>query len=155
MTYENGVIFALFLQLIRSVKLYFVCHSQFSKNLRKIYYRVRWSNGSPVILEQDELNPSTNKTLTKIFLWVLLNLILILFSWLWVFYSILVDVIYFKNNLIGVPEQIKLFKWKINNLDLSSDEILHYWYEIYPKSHKTFSAYKKAYLEELKFRELI
>ena len=153
--YELGVFWAAIIWLLETSRLFLSLNSQLNRNLRKVGCRVRWAGGQPRMMEQDEINPTRNKVIIKSSLYLLWGLISIALSWLFVIYSMVRWVKSFYSYNFGAPEVIKIQRFKMNNIDMSFDEILKLMYDVEVflgskmKDNK-FLDYKKRHIEKMK-----
>jgi len=156
--YELGVFWASIIWLVETSRLFLSLNSQLNRNLRKVGCRVRWAGGQPRMMEQDEINPTRNKVIIKSSLYILWGIISIALSWLFVIYSIARWVKSFYSYNFNVPELVKIQRFKMNNIDMSFDEILKLMYEVevlFSSKMKdiNYLDYKKRHIEKMKLFE--
>lgn len=153
--YEQGVFLAFVIWLIETTGLFLSLNSKLNSNLRKVGCRLRWSGGQPIMIEQDEINPTKNKIIIKFSLYILSGIVSIIFSWLFVIYSIAKWVKSFCSYNFGTPEVVKIQRFKMKNIDMNFDQILKLMYDVEvvlgPQTKKTkFLDYKKNHIEKMK-----
>lgn len=156
--YELGVFWAFIIWLIETSRLVFSLNSQLNRNLRKVGCKIRWAGGQPRMMEQDEINPTRIKVITKSSLYLLWGMISIALSWLFVIYSTVRHIKSFCSYYFDTPEVVKIQRFKMKNIDMSFDEILKLMYdvEIFLDSKMKdikFVEYKKRHIEKMKLFE--
>lgn len=100
-------------------------NSQAARNLRKIGLRYRWSNLQPVRMERDDYLPRPIWTTFKVLIWCILGLLSIAFSWLSVFFSV-VMIVHSWSKASGKPAAVKELEWRLRNFDLTFDQIVEH-----------------------------
>lgn len=153
--YELGLLWALIIWLIETLRLFLSLNSQLNRNLRKVGCRIRWTGGQPTMMEQDEINPTKKNIIIKYSLYLLWGLISVALSWLFVIYSFIRWIKLFYSYNFDVPEAIKIQRFKMKNIDMSFDEVLKLMYDVEvllnPKvKAKKFIGYKKSHIEKMK-----
>lgn len=118
--YETGIFVAFLLWCYSLIFTIIMVNSKMNRNLHKIGKKISFS-GNVV----DIVNPKPSKITSFIlyFLLYLVSLILIIFSWLYVFVVVSVMLYRWYKNL-GEPTAFKEYRWKMKNIDMSLDDII-------------------------------
>jgi hypothetical protein len=154
--YEIGMVWSFILCLLESINRFNFLNSQFSRNLRKVGIRLKWSNGMPTMMEFTDLLPSKIHTTFKIFLFFIIGCFYVFLSWIYVVYSLFTWIKFFYKNNFNIPEVIKIARFKLKNSDMDFDEVLLQIYQLdkflMPKmKNMKFFDYKENHLEKMKF----
>ncbi|WP_036217228.1 hypothetical protein [Massilia sp. LC238] len=121
--YELGCFVAFILWLYRTVILLVAINSTAERNLRKVGMRHSWYTGSVVVMTYSAEYKHLLASVIKFAAIRLMFLVGIIFSWIsvvWFFGSL----IYLKGKDSGAPAEVKEFRWKLRNRDLSFDDLV-------------------------------
>ena len=147
--YEIGVFVALAIVLIRFIYAFLKLNSKLSKNLELIGRRLSYFSLEAKAITLSYRNQGiVLKILKFLIIWLFLPLILIFLSWLYVVYLIGIH-LYQLIQTLGVPNDIKEYRWKINNLDLSFDQMVELTYKLVNHGDMTLEQFKNSINEGL------
>lgn len=147
--YEIGVFVALAIVLIRFIYAFLKLNSKLSKNLELIGRRLSYFSLEAKAITLSYRNQGiVLKILKFLIIWLFLPLILIFLSWLYVVYLIGIH-LYQLIQTLGVPNDIKEYRWKINNLDLSFDQMVELTYKLVNHGDMTLEQFKNSINESL------
>lgn len=150
-TYENGILFAFLLWIIGVVRVIILSNSRAQKNLEKIGKRISYNLGMIVDITYDQ--ESKLWTITKfILLHILLPLPFVMLSWVYVVFSVIFYIYVFLKDL-GAPQNIKEFRWKLRNTDLTLDQLIMHLIKINDHNPNDFESIKKELVENIRYRK--
>ena len=149
MTYENGLVIALFMWLATNVMLLVNEFSLFNRNLKKVGFRLSWLNGQPKPLTSDDVERPMWMSLIKYLFLAGIGLASCLLSWLYVALAVGMFV-YRKAKDSGAPEHIKSYRWQMRNVDMARDQIIREMMKIAAIEPEKFEEFKDETLTEMK-----
>lgn len=148
--YEMGMGVALLLWLY-SVIMYIVnANSLMARNLRKIGKRISLT-GNTV----DIIYPESSKMVTvlKFFMvYFVFGLPLIVFSWVYVA-LIGGGILYAWQKNLGEPKEIKEYRWRMKNVDMSFDEIIRALMKAEGLPNSDFMKVRQEWIEYINLRK--
>jgi len=121
--YEIGCGVAFFIWLGWLARLLISINSQLERNLNKVGYRLSWLSLRPKPMDNNHRQRGFLRKAGKFIFVALLGTISIWFSWLYVAINI-GGFAYFYLNDVGAPQNVKEFRWRMRNTDLTFDEIV-------------------------------
>jgi hypothetical protein len=152
--YETGVGFALLLWVWSSFFLLIEINSRMERNLNKVGQRVSWLGLEPKMMTQRDQQRIFVCKVLKYLLIVLVGFVSAWLSWLYVFLSIAL-IAYRLNKSRGEPQNIREFRWKLKNVDMSFDQIVIGLMSVAEQDPAEFEAVKQHVLDEMKERGLV
>lgn len=154
MDYETGIFFA-FLAWAHGLTMMVVnVNSLMNKNLQKIGLRISWLNFSVKQLTHEEQIRPLWRYVLKFFLIAAIGVPFIFLSWVQV--AIYVGfIIYKKSKDSGVPVAMKEYRWKMNNLGMSQDQVIEESMKAHGMPLENFAEHKAEVLADMKRRNLI
>ena len=120
--YETFVGVAFLIWLAGLVWFFISINSQFDRNLRKVSCRLSWLTLSPKAIEPDAPAPAWWKQILKFTLIQGLGLVSVLLGPVYVAYAVGM-LAYARWKDSGAPASVKEVRWKLRNLDLSTEEV--------------------------------
>lgn len=122
-SYENGVFVAFLFFIYSIIALVVQLNSQMERNLNKVGLRRSWMTRQPKPLEQEYIDRPFYRKILKFLFFIFLQLASVLLSWLGVFLSVCM-VAYAWSKDYGTPSEVKAFRWKMRNRDMTFDDIV-------------------------------
>ena len=153
-TYETGMLLAFMLWIFNSVMLVVQLNSRMENNLNRVGQRLSWLTMRPKMMASSDLKSSVLKKVLKYGFLASLGLIGIFFSWI----SVAVTAVSFAykwSKDYGTPQNIKEFRWKLRNMDLSFDQMVQEMIKLDTEGHSTLEQYKEALQRDLVSRGLM
>lgn len=121
--YEIGLLIAFLMWAWTLVMIPVRSLSQTERNLRKIGMRHSWLTGTPKPMSSGDFEPRLLNRLLKLGTLLLLGAPWVLLSWAYVaFVGCSTVYLYMKDR--GAPQEIREFRWRMRNLELSFDEMV-------------------------------
>ena len=152
-SYENGVIVCILLSLYRAVSLLLLINSTYSKNLRRIGLRVRWSELTVVEIEKSDVNQSFLKKIAKFLTVIGVEWIFFATSWLYVLVNVgLIVYRYSKDS--GAPERVKNYRWKMKNVNMTYEQVIKEHMKLNEMKEEDFEQVKKETIQSMEERGL-
>jgi hypothetical protein len=148
-TYENGVFISLLLYGCYLVGLVVTINSTAEKNLNKVGECHSWLTLKPVSMNSADFDRPIHKTIGRFVLVALWQGCFVLLSWVNVLFAVGALVFRFSKDY-GAPQNVKDFRWKIKNYDLTFDEII---LEIIKLRGLNVSDFERIRVEVLEFIE--
>lgn len=149
MNYETGVLFAFLVWLWGLAAIIINANSRFEKNLNKIGQRLSWLSYMPKPMEASDQNKTFGKSLGKFLLIAAIGLPFVFLSWVQILLYIGMA-LYKKSKDSGVPQNVKEFRWKMRNVDMTFDEIIRETLKLNGKDLSEFDATKAAVIQEMR-----
>lgn len=148
--YESRVFVALVIAFIRFIFAFLTINSIISSNYALIGMRLSYLTLSPKQLTKAFQNQNLILKILKFStIWIIIPLILIFLSWLYVVYLLAIHLYHF-SQFWGMPNDVKEFKWKIRNLELSFDQMAELTYIYSKPKDTTFEEFKSSIVENMK-----
>lgn len=148
--YETGLLLAVAIWFIRAIYALLQINSTLEKNINKIGKRQSWLDFTIKPLTSDYVNKSVfYKIIKYLLIWGLIPFILIFTSWLYVIYVVAVFAYKTYQN-IGMPNNVKEYKWRLRNLNLSFNDLVQETVAITNNNEITFEEAREAIIEEMK-----
>ena len=120
--YELGVGAAFCIWIGSLVWLVVSLNSQLERNFNKVGLRLSWLTLSPKPMSNNYRQRSFARKLSKSLIIFSLGFVGVLFSWLSVVFFI-GSFIYSHLKDAGAPQEIKEFRWRMRNMDLTFDDV--------------------------------
>lgn len=153
MDYETGI-FVAFLTWVYGLTMMVVnVNSQMNKNLQKIGLRISWLNYSVKQLTYEEQFRPLWRHVLKFLLIAAIGVPFIFLSWLQVAISVGL-IIYKKSKDSGVPMAMKEYRWKMNNLGMSQDQVIEESMKAHGMPLENFAEHKAEVLADMRRRNL-
>lgn len=121
--YEAGIAVAFCMWVYLTAMIVVRANSRLARNLRKVGYRQSWATGAPEPMSPKDVARSPLRSIAKFVLIGLIGLPFTLLSWLYVA-LVVAQFIYARAKDFGAPPVVKEYRWKLRNLDLSTDDIV-------------------------------
>lgn len=122
-SYENGVILSALLYVYYLLNLLVSINSQLERNLNKVGERLGWLTLTIKPMRESDVKRTTVGSVGKFIFIVIWQGIFIFLSWVNVFIYI-ATVAYRISKDSGAPKEVKEFRWKLRNRDMTFDEII-------------------------------
>lgn len=151
MTYENGVLIAFLLASYSTVMTVVALNSTLNRNLHRIGERLSWTNLQARVMTDDDVNQSFLYKAFKFALLTTVNFAFTLLSWLYVLFWI-GQFLYQKQKDSGVPQNIKEFRWKIRNVDMTFDQLVVELAKANGIAEQDFEEYKENLITDIRNR---
>ena len=151
--YGTGVAVAFLLWLLNAIFSIVAINSRLEHNMNKIGQRYSWLTMTMRPMSEDDEKRSTLMKIVKFTLLQLFGLVWCLTSWLSVA-MIVGRYIYRWSKDSGAPQNIKEYRWKMKNMDMSFDQILRETMKLSDMDTSKFDEFKQATIDELKDRGL-
>lgn len=122
-SYENGLIVSFLFYCYYIFNLLMTINSIAEKNLNKVGERYSWLTIRPKLMSASDFDRSFYKTCTKFLLIVIWQGLFVFLSWL----NVLINIgymIYRYSQDSGTPQNVKQFRWKIKNFEMTFDELV-------------------------------
>lgn len=144
MSYEAGIVVALILYIFSIIMTIHRKYSKINRNFNKIGYRIGWDGNTKPLYKK-----SSGLMIVAKILLILFGFVFIFFSWL---YVVLVGgyAIYQLYSSLTAPPEVKRFRWKMKNVDMSFDEIVRELMITQNMDLANFDEFRKECLDEMK-----
>ncbi len=122
-TYENGLFVSFLFYCYYLYTLFETINSLTEKNLNKVGERHSWITLKTKNMDKSDFDRPFLKSLGKFILVALCHGIFVFLSWI----NVAINLFALFNRLNadkGVPENVKEFRWKLRNQDLTFDELI-------------------------------
>lgn len=149
-TYENGLIVAWLMWLANIIISIIRANSMMQKNLKKIGKRIGYLG---IVDIENERKSPYKRFLIFFTLNILIPFPFIFFSWITVFLGVAIY-IYSFNKDIGAPQNIKEFRWKLKNIDMTFDQIIRELMILDKRDPEDFEDVKKELQDYLSKKSL-
>lgn len=140
--YEMGVFVALLIWFWKIIYAFLQLNSTKAKNLRLIGRRLSWLDFSvkEITLKYEQEN-IIYRLMKFGLIWVVLPFIFAFTSWFFVVFQIGIF-LYRRTQNNGIPQKIKEYQWKINNLNLNFDQMVELVFENTDQNQFTLEQFK-------------
>lgn len=140
-TYESGVFWAFLIWIYTFAAGIIASNSIMEKNMNKIGMTRNWFTGQYRERTSADQNRSVFVSCLMYLALMFFNLITTLGSWMYVGLAVVMW-LYRLSKDSGVPQNVKEYRWKMKNLDLSFDDILRLVMETTPNMTMTFEQFR-------------
>lgn len=151
--YETGLLFAFLLWLYNVITSIIMINSRFERNMNKIGQRLSWLSMTMKPMDTDDEKRSALMSFLKFSFLQLIGLLFALTSWLSVAMT-LGQIIYRKSKDSGVPQNIKEFRWKMKNMDMTFDQVVRESFKLNEDPNTSYEDFKQAAINEMTERGL-
>jgi len=152
-SYEGGMLVA-FLIWIYSVVISLVnINSQFERNLNKVGMRLSWVSLTLKPMDDSDINRPWYISILKYAFIYGVSLLMVLLSWVSVMLSVGM-IIYQKSKDSGAPKEVRGFRWKLRNYEMSFDEIVKEMEKLKGANPENFEDAKNEIRESMRERGL-
>ena len=151
--YETGLLFAFLLWLYNVITSIIMINSRFERNMNKIGQRLSWLSMTMKPMDTDDEKRSALMSFLKFSFLQLIGLLFVLTSWLSVAMT-LGQIIHRKSKDSGVPQNIKEFRWKMKNMDMTFDQVVKESFKLNEDPNTSYEDFKQAAINEMTERGL-
>lgn len=122
-TYENGLYISFLLYVYHLIMVILNANSKAENNLNKVGETYSWLTLRPVPMSKSDFDRPILLSILKFLIVAVWLGLFVFLSWINVFIFLLM-LLYRAHQDYGVPKEIKEFRWKLRNLDMSFDELV-------------------------------
>lgn len=153
-SYENGLVVSALMYVYYIINLLISINSQLERNLNKVGERISWLSLRAKPMNAGDLHPPSWKIVGKFVFIAIFQGIFVLLSWVNVLINVMV-MAYGISKDRGVPTEIREFRWKLKNQDLSFDEIIRETMKVKGIAPELFESAKAEMIESLRDKGLM
>ena len=153
-SYENGLVVSALMYAYYIVNLLVSINSQLEQNLNKVGERISWLSLKPIQMSASDLDRPALMAIGRFVFVALFQGIFVFLSWL----NVVINILMMAYNISkdrGVPNEIKAFRWKMKNQDLSFDEIIRESMKANGVAPELFETAKEEMIESLRAKGLM
>ena len=150
-SYENGLILSFFLYLYQMIALLMLINSTAEKNLNKVGEAYSWLTLKPVLMSKYDFDRSIYKCIGKFLVIAIWQGLFIFLSWLNIFLFVCLTM-YKISQDYGAPKEVKEFRWKLKNQNMTFDEIILEMIKVKGLDKEDFEQLKSEMIEFVKER---
>ena len=150
-SYENGVLISFILYLYHMTALLMLINSIAERNLNKVGEAYSWLSFKPVLMTKYDFDRPIYKSVGKFLIIAIWQGLFILLSWINIFLFVSLN-IYRISQDYGAPKEVKDFRWKLKNQNLSFDELILEIMKVKDLDKENFEQHRIEMIEFVKER---
>lgn len=151
-SYENGLLISFLLYLYQMITVLMTINSTAEKNLNKIGERHSWLTLKAKPMSKDDFNRPFYKSILRFLFIALWQGIFIFLSWVNIFLFVCLTV-YKISQDYGAPREVKDFRWKIKNQNLTFDELIYEIIKLRGMDKESFEDVKGEMIQFINLRK--
>lgn len=150
-SYENGLLISFFLYLYQMIALLMLINSTAERNLNKVGEAYSWLTLKPIPMSKYDFDRSIFRSIGKFLVIALWQALFIFLSWLNIFLFVCLT-IYRISQDYGAPKEVKEFRWKLKNQNMTFDELILEIIKVKGLDKEDFEQLKAEMIEFVKER---
>lgn len=151
--YETGLLVAVLLWTAHMVHILVKINSQMERNLNRMGRRFSWVTSSIKEMDFGDVNRSWLRNTMKYFFILGISIPFVLASWLYVA-LVVGEFLYRWSKDSGAPQNIKEYRWKLKNCDLSFDQMIREGMKVAELDPDLFEQTRMEMIQQMQARGL-